>query len=161
MNSFELLENEACEEGVDVVGYDFRSDRIRGLYCDGTVAISKHIDTITEKTTVLAEELGHHYTPTGNILDQTDVSNRKQERHARIWAYDKLIGLSGIIRGFEAGCKSRYELAEFLGVTEEFLQDALDCYESKFGSYIIAGKYVIIFVPTLTVIKSFNRGKNL
>ena len=25
MNSYELLENEACEEGVDVVGYDFRT----------------------------------------------------------------------------------------------------------------------------------------
>lgn len=156
MNSFELLENEACEEGVDIVGYDFRSDRIRGLYCDGTVAISNTINTITEKTTVLAEELGHYHTTSGNILDQTDVSNRKQERHARFWAYDKLIGLSGIIKGFENGCRSRYELAEFWGVTEEFLQDALDCYESKFGSYIRVGEYMITFIPTLIVIKKLN-----
>lgn len=153
MNSFELLENEACEEGVDIVGYDFRSERIRGLYCNGTVAISNDIDTITEKTTVLAEELGHYYTTTGNILDQTDVSSRKQERHARVWAYDKLIGLSGIIRGSEAGCQSRYELAEFLGITEDFLQDALYCYESKYGTYIRTGEYMIIFTPTLSVIK--------
>lgn len=38
----------------------------------------------TEKKCVLAEELGHHYTTIGNILDQTDTANRKQERHARI-----------------------------------------------------------------------------
>ena len=153
MNSFELLENEACEEGVEVIGYDFRSDRIRGLYCDGIVAISNNIDTIKEKTTVLAEELGHYYTSTGNILDQTDISNRKQERHARIWAYDKLIGLTGIISGFEAGCRSRYELAEFLGVTEEFLQNALDCYTEKHGPCIQIKDYVIMFSPMLGVMK--------
>lgn len=155
MNSFELLENEACEEGVDVIGYDFNSNRIKGLYCNGTVAISNDIDTVTERTTILAEELGHYYTSTGNILDQTDVSNRKQERHARIWAYDKLIGLSGILRGFEAGCQSRYELAEFLGVTEEFLQEALDCYAARYGVCIQIDKYVIYFTPYLGVAKLY------
>ena len=135
------------------MGYDFRSERIRGLYCNGTVAISNDIDTLTEKTTVLAEELGHYHTTTGNILDQTDVSNRKQERHARIWAYDKLIGLSGIIRGFESGCQSRYELAECLGVTEEFLQEAIDCYTAKYGICVQVDGYVIMFTPGLGVMK--------
>lgn len=153
MNSFELLENEACEEGVDIVGYDFRSERIRGLYCNGTVAISNDIDTVAEKISILAEELGHYHTTTGNILDQTEISNRKQEHHARLWAYDKLIGLSGIIRGFEAGCQSRYELAECLGVTEEFLQEAIDCYTAKYGTCIQVDNYMIMFTPVLGVIK--------
>lgn len=155
MNSFELLENEACEEGVDIVGYGFQSERIRGLYCNGTVAISNDVDTLTEKTCILAEELGHYHTTTGDILDQTDVSNRKQERHARIWAYDKLIGFSGIIRGFEAGCQTRYELAECLGVTEEFLQEAIDCYEAKYGPYVKIDGYMIMFTPGLGVMKKF------
>ena len=155
MNAFELLENEACEEGIDIIRYDFQSDRIRGLYCDGTVAINIDINTMAEKTSVLAEELGHYYTSTGNILDQTDISNRKQERHARLWAYDKLIGLSGIIKGFEAGCQSRYDLAELLGVTEEFLQDAIDCYRTKYGSCIKIDDYMIFFTPSLGVIKIF------
>lgn len=127
-----------------------------GLISGHRIAIRKDIPTQVQKATVLAEELGHYHTTVGDILDQTEVSNRKQERHARFWAYDKLIGLSGIIKGFENGCRSRYELAEFLGVTEEFLQDALDCYESKFGSYIRVGEYMITFIPTLIVIKKLN-----
>ena len=34
-----------------------------------------------------------------------------------------------------------------------FLQDALYCYESKYGTYIRTGEYMIIFTPTLSVIK--------
>lgn len=32
-----------------------------------------------EKACVLAEELGHHYTAVGDIIDQSYYSNRKQE----------------------------------------------------------------------------------
>ena len=38
-----------------------------------------------EKASVLAEELGHYYTTVGNILDQEDAGNRKQEHKARTW----------------------------------------------------------------------------
>ena len=124
-----------------------------GLISGRRIAIRKDIPTQVQKTTVLAEELGHYYTTTGNILDQTDISSRKQERQARIWAYDKLIGLSGIIRGFEAGCQTRYEPAEYLGVTEEFLQEAIDCYEAKYGPYVKIDGYMIMFTPGLGVMK--------
>ena len=125
---------------------------LKGLCLDNNIAIEKTLNR-TEKTCVLAEELGHYHTTAGDILDQTDVSNRKQERHARLWAYDKLIGLSGIIKGFEAGCQSRYELAECLGVTEEFLQEAIDCYSAKYGVCVQIGDYVIMFTPALGVMK--------
>ena len=42
--------------------------------------------TDIEKSCVLAEELGHYYTTVGDILDQSDDGNRKQERRARLWA---------------------------------------------------------------------------
>ena len=51
------------------------------------------MDSVTTADT-LAEELGHHYTTVGDILDQTNVSNRKQERLARVWAYNRRIGLT-------------------------------------------------------------------
>lgn len=71
----------------------------------------------TQKACVLAEELGHYHTTVGDILDQTDISNRKQERTARLWAYDKQIGLSGLVKCFEERCRNEYEMAECLGVT--------------------------------------------
>ena len=59
MNFYEELQEEACGNGVDVCDYPFSSDRIKGLYCDGTIAINKAL-TDTQKACVLAEELGQH-----------------------------------------------------------------------------------------------------
>lgn len=126
--------------------YDGRINRNR-------VAIRKDIPTETEKACVLAEELGHYYTTAGNILTQESISDKKQERIARLWAYNKLIGLRGIIAGFESGCRNRYELADYLGVTEEFLQDALTAYRQKYGVLAPIDNYVVYFEPHLAVMK--------
>lgn len=152
MNSYERLQEEACKDGVDVIDYPFESNRIRGLCCDGTVAIRRDMTT-AEKSCVLAEELGHHYTTVGDILDQTNVSNRKQERLARVWAYNRRIGLTGIIQGYRAHCRSCYELAEYLDVSEDFLREALDCYREKYGVYTELDGYVIYFEPCLVVME--------
>lgn len=152
MNSYECLQCEACEDGIYVIERNF-SKNIKGLYCDGMVAINENIETTTEKNCVLSEELGHHYTSFGNILDLSDVQNRKQERQARLWAYNKRIGLYGLIRAYEHGCSSRYEIAEFLEVTEEFLEDAIHCYREKYGICANVDNYVIYFIPQLAVSK--------
>ena len=120
------------------------------------IAIRQNIPTLREKTCVLAEELGHYHTTVGNILDQTSTGNRKQERAGRLWAYDHLIGLSGIIQGFHARCQNRHELAECLGVTEEFLQDALDYYKEKYGIMAEIDGYTVMFEPSLAVIEKIN-----
>lgn len=153
MNSFERLEDEAREDGIDVVSLDFKSQRIKGLYCDMTIGINRKIDTYAEKSCVLAEELGHHHTSVGNILDMNDVRNRKQERQARLWGYNKLIGLTGIIKAFQSGCQSRHEIAELLDVTEEYLQECIDCYQDKYGVYATLDNYVIYFIPNLAVME--------
>ena len=131
MNTYERLEHKACRDGIDVIEYTFENSTIKGLYCDGTAAIRKDLETTAEKACVLAEELGHHYASVGNILDQSDPDNRKQERKARLWGYDRLIGLSGIIRAFEYGCRNCYEMADYLGVTEAYLRECIGCYRNK------------------------------
>lgn len=89
--------------------------------------------TVTKKTCVLAEELGHYYTTVGDILDQEDISNIKQESKARAWAYDKLIPVEELKRAFDAGCRATYEIADYLDVDEGFLKNSLDHYTSKYG----------------------------
>lgn len=100
---YETLLDEAHNNGLIVKEKPLHSSngRIKG----NRIAIRENIDTSAEKACVLAEELGHHYTTVGNIIDLTDAQNRKQERQARLWAYNKQIGLTGIIRAFEAGCQ--------------------------------------------------------
>lgn len=109
--------------------------------------------TITEKSCVLAEELGHHYTTVGDIIDQSDAGNRKQEMRARLWAYDKKIGLHGIINAYEARRTNIEEMADFLDVTPEFLRNAIKCYKGKYGPYVTLDNYIIFFEPNLSVAK--------
>lgn len=151
MNRYEELEYEACMNGLDILDYNFYSDKIKGLYCDGVIGINKSIKNSIEKSCVLAEELGHHYTSAGNILDQTKTENRKQEQHARMWAYDRQIGLIGIIKAYKYGCRNLHEMADYLDVTEEFLKDALKSYRLKYGHYVIVDNYTVYFEPYLTV----------
>ena len=67
MNTTEVLTEEAYSHGAETIDWRFTSDRIKGLYCDGVIAISDRLKG-PEKAAVLAEELGHHLTASGNIL---------------------------------------------------------------------------------------------
>lgn len=146
---YEALLVEADNEGLTVKEMPMRynNGRIKG----NRIAIRKDIDTSAEKTCVLAEELGHHHTSVGDILDMSDSGNRKQERQARLWGYNKLIGLSGLIKSFEAGCQNRFEVAEYLGVTEEYLCECLNTYRDKYGVGVTVDDYYIMFIPHLAI----------
>lgn len=151
MNAYEQLLS-SSGENIIVVEKNFKS-QAKGLCKGNKIGISKAISTSTEKACILAEELGHHYTTVGDILDQSSVSNRKQELQARMWAYNKLIGLMGIIKSYEHGCQSYHEMAEYLDVTEEFLRDALEKYRQKYGVCTTVDNYIIYFEPGLGVVK--------
>lgn len=149
--NYEALLDEAQQGGLIVKEKPliYNNGRIKGK----RIAIRKDIETSTEKACVLAEELGHHHTSVGNIIDMENVSNRKQERQARLWGYNKLIGLTGIVRAFQAGCQSRHEVADLLDVTEEYLQECIDCYRDKYGVYTEIDNYTIYFIPNLAVME--------
>lgn len=148
---YEALLDEAHQEGLTVKEkpLKYNNGRIKGK----RIAIRKDIETTTEKACVLAEKLGHYHTTVGDITDLSDPQNRKQERQARLWGYNKLIGLTGIIQAFRAGCHSRHETAEYLGVTEQFLQECIDCYTEKYGEYTKIDNYIIFFIPNLAVME--------
>ena len=123
-----------------------------GLIAGNRIAIRHNIPSV-HKACVLAEEIGHYHTAVGDITDQIDVENRKQELKGRLWAYNQQIGLIGLINAYKEGCHSRHEAAEYLGVTEEFFQDAIDRYRSKYGVYAEVDNYVVFFEPSLAVMK--------
>lgn len=151
MNAYEALLDEACDMGLTVKEkpLKYNNGRIKG----NRIAIRQDIDTEKEKACVLAEELGHYYTSVGNILDMTSAANRKQERQARLWAYNKQIGLIGLVRAFEHGCQNRFEIAEYLEVTEEFLEECIECYRNKYGICKQVDNYVVYFIPQLSMMK--------
>ena len=153
MNTYERLEDEACKNGMNVITRNFRSPRIKGLYIDGVIGLNNNMQTSAEKICTLSEEMGHHFTSYGNILDLSDAENRKQEFRARMWAYNKQIGLIRIVDAYKHGCHNMYEMAEYLDVTEEFLKDALQQYRNKYGVCKAIDNYIIFFEPHLAVME--------
>lgn len=149
--TYEELLKEADSMGLVVKEKSLQSGD--GRIFNNKIAIRQDIPTETEKSCVLAEELGHYFTSAGNILDQTDIVNRKQEYRARLYGYNLQIGLRGIISAHTAGCRNLYEMADYLHVTEEYLKEALDCYRSKYGEYVKVDNYMIYFIPSLAVLE--------
>lgn len=147
--NYEALLDEARYHGITVKEKPLVSSdgRLRG----SRIAIRDSIRTSTEKACVLAEELGHYHTTVGDIIDMEDAQNRKQERQARLWAYNKQVGLLGLVRAYEAGCTSWHDAAEFLNVTESFLTEAVECYREKYGTGTMVDDYYISFIPYLSV----------
>ncbi|MBE0344396.1 ImmA/IrrE family metallo-endopeptidase [Paenibacillus sp. 28ISP30-2] len=145
---------EADAAGIGIVEKNLRG-RNKGLYGDGLIILDKRISTTIEKACILAEELGHYHTSAGNILDQKDIRNRKQELRARQWAYQCMIPLDRIVQAHHARVKGRYEIAEYLNVTEEFLQSAIDRYRDKYGLFATYNEKYIICFDSLGVLELF------
>ena len=80
MNNYERLLQKATDSGVfvheafDLNNNSASSERVNGLYMDGYIALDSGLDTIAERAGTLAEELGHHYTSHGNIMNMDDIN---------------------------------------------------------------------------------------
>ncbi|SEQ22392.1 protein of unknown function [Virgibacillus subterraneus] len=147
---YERLQSEATSLNIEVLEKRMKK-RIKGLYGDDVIFINKEIETTIEKACVLAEEIGHHHTTVGDILDLTKLSNVKQEKLARNWAFRKLIPLNSLLKCFIHGCKSRFEIAENLNVTETFLEECLEHYREKYGKAVKVDKNHILYLEPLAV----------
>lgn len=145
---YENLLIEADSSGLIVKDKPLKSadGRIRG----NRIALRDRL-TNKEKGCVLAEELGHYHTTVGDIVSQSSTADRKQERRARVWAYDRLVGLTGIVGAYKHGCQTLYETAEYLEITEDFLAEALQYYRERYGTCTTVDNYVIYFEPSIGV----------
>ncbi|WP_239333559.1 ImmA/IrrE family metallo-endopeptidase [Paenibacillus sp. ACRRX] len=136
----------AQNDGIVVYEYPLKGN-LKGLYKDGIICIDKRLDTSTKKACILSEEIGHHHTSCGNILDKRDLNSIKQEKLARVWAYKEVIPIESFINAHVRGIRNRYEFAEHLEVTEEFLEASINYYKEKYGLFIKMGAYTICLEP--------------
>ena len=143
MDKLYVLYNHADMENVQVIEYKF-SNRIKGLYCDGTIAINNKLNEV-EKTCILAEELGHHHTTVGNIIDTEKPFNIKQEKIARKWAVNRLLTPEELISAVVSGCEYISDVADYLGVTDKFLLEAIEVFKNTYGIIYRYDNYAIRF----------------
>lgn len=149
MDRYEQLVEHARQLGLEVIEKTFKSSA-KGLTKGNKIGISKSIESNAEKRCVLAEEIAHSLYTVGDILDQNNINNVKQEKYARKKAYEDLLPLSLLIEAYEQGIRSLHEMAEYLEVTEDFFKASLNHYQRKYGLYARYGRYVLYFSP-LTV----------
>lgn len=144
--TYEELLDKANREGIEIFENNYIG-KLKGLYLDGTITINSNIKNDVEKRCILAEELGHYYKNHGDIRDQSKVENIKQERIARAWGYKKLVGITKLIDAYKQGVKNRFELAQYLNVTEEYIEEVLRYYNQKYGLQYQIDNYLICFDP--------------
>lgn len=156
MTLYEQLLEEAYQEGIIVKEVSLNSNA-DGLYMNNKIAINNKIPTSNQKSCILAEELGHHYTTVGNILDTNNIDNNKQELKARQVAYNKIASIESIANiSFKNNITDLYELADITNISYEFLTESLEYYISKYGEYIKLENYLVILIPSLYVYKYNN-----
>ena len=143
----EQLENMIHARNITLIKDDIPVDKMKGLYFDNTIIYDKSLETSAEKVCILAEELGHFETGSGDILDQSQTANRKQERKAHRWAARELITLDDIIRTSKEDIHNFFELAEFLNVTEDFLCEGIEILKEIYGTHVKYDGKVIQFEP--------------
>lgn len=76
---------------------------------------------------VLAEELGHHFTTSGNLLDDCnnyieELQKNKKEKKAKLWAADYLISDSEFVQALYDCISTPYDMCEHFNVTDEILR---------------------------------------
>ena len=147
MTKLEELEQLSSDNDIYLFYKNFKSEKIKGLYADGIIALSNNLFNDAERSCILAEEVGHYFTSSGNILNNSDQNAAKQELKARRYAHDLLIDYDLLYQAKLTGCSNIAEVAECLGITEEFLKEALENLESRYGSNYHVGQYRISFNP--------------
>ena len=70
----------------------------------------------------------NYKTSSGDILEQDNISNIKQELQARRWAYEKVLPLDLVMQAITNGLTEVYDLAEHFDVTETFMSECLKHY---------------------------------
>ncbi|HCA7529101.1 TPA: toxin [Staphylococcus pseudintermedius] len=126
----------------------------KGIFANGAILIDKDLSNF-QKHAVLAEEIAHYKYTYGNILDQSNMLNKKLELFARRKAYESVITLQGLIDAYHNGISNIHEMADFFEVNLSFVQECLSHYQNKYGLYTHYGDYIIRFDP-LTINKQLS-----
>lgn len=144
-------------DDIEIVDNASLPKKLKGFFYEDKdfkiIFLDKSIETEAEKNCILAEELGHYKTSIGNIIDQSKISNSKQEMKARAWGYEKLVSLENLVKAYKHKCADVYEMAEYLNVTDEYFHDAITYYKNKYGRFATHEEYVILLDPIFKIVE--------
>lgn len=117
----------------------------------GLITLSGRLNYYLENAK-LAEEIGHHETSHGNILNYYNkaynVESARQELRARRFGHKLLLPLEKLIKCYERGLWGDiYEMCLHLEIDRVHFNEAIEDYKAKFGLYVRYSGYLIQFEP--------------
>ena len=130
----EMIE-ELCDEAetLGITVHEEQEPGIDALYLEvnGEEHIMlRHTGTAAERACWLAEEIGHHHNKPARVLRYDTVDDWRAEAKARRWAHDRMLSVDAI-RTAAANTDDEYEIADALGVSVQFLREAVDDYMAR------------------------------
>lgn len=125
-------------------------DGQKGLINDKIVYLNPR-QSKAELTSTLSEELGHYLTSSGNIIDQDTVEKRKQEKKARDVGATLVVSPDDIVKCFENDYMTPEACADFLGITLETFDNAVNYYRRKDGAYLSKKGDIVLFNTNGTI----------
>ncbi len=136
------LYNIAEKENIKV--YDWYIEDTKGMYMNyhdiNAIALNyDNLGTYIDEKCVLAEELGHYYMDATYPASTNDkILIDKQEYRAKKWSYYVLIPFEKLKLAIKNGINTLYSLANYFDVTEEYMQNCINFYYSKYGEVLYA-----------------------
>ena len=130
MNRFEWLENSRPDINVRCVIYP--SHHWGGCCIGNDVYINSSLSQ-PEQYQTLQEEVAHYDYTVGDIVKEATHSDRQQEKLARSVAMERTVPLDGLIYCYQHNLWQPDEMADYFGITVEYLYRALDNYRVKRG----------------------------
>lgn len=137
-NKLDTLYNIALKDNIEINNYHFstskkamcaRIDQYKFILLD-----KPKIDSSTEETELLAEEIGHYKTGSLYMIEATynhpfSKSNISHyETKARRWKIKKLLPYKELQQAISKGILESYDLAEYFGLSESFIKEAVNYY---------------------------------
>ena len=133
------LEKQAEFYGVPIVDFEFPS-AIRGAYHNGVIGINKEIEDSAERRCIIACELGRHLLRKNKSIFLTEEQENILAMH---WAVSTLLPLSALIETKRLGMHEAQEIANYWGITPQFLKTGVEFYKNFYGGRILYHDCVI------------------
>lgn len=150
LNNYDLLK---------VKKVDLPNEEIKGYYRrnkkhpNGIVLLNDNFDCYVQNG-ILAEEIGHHETTYGKILDayttdsQNHINDLRQELKARRRGYELAVPLQKLIDCYEHGTWGNvHNMCLSMEIDRSYFQKVIEDYKVRYGPFVECNGYVINFTP--------------
>ena len=102
-------------------------------------------------TQTVSEEIGHYLTSVGDISDTDKLENRKQEQKARDVGATLIVSPQDLLDCYKAGMVTYWECADFLEVSMEVLERAVNVYSRSCNGKLKYKHYTFYFCANGTI----------